>query len=388
MKRIVVLVLLVVARPAFAEDRAKAEELFRNAAEAYKKGLFDAAADLFESAYEHLEAPEIAFSAAQAHRLQYQADKDKNPKHLKRAIELYDAYLRDAPNGNKRKDAAVHRQRVQELLRDVEASGQPVVVVQPEKPSIYISVPIDDVLLTVDGKAVERYTPIDVAPGVHTVAASVDGYFPEERKIPVGQGRALVAFDPKPRPAVLSIRSQADASVAIDGRPVLLRGTQAEVPAGKRLITVTARGRKPISREVELAPGQDLSLDAPLEPTAQRRAVKWVWIGAGTLALASLVTGIVALDADFTASDLRDKNPLPADQADDYEDARGRRDTYRTTAILLGTAALLTAGAGAYMYYADHPTGEALLRPVEQKGTFTPVAFGAGGLGLGYAGGF
>ena len=34
MKRIVVLVLLVVARPAFAEDRAKAEELFRNAAEA------------------------------------------------------------------------------------------------------------------------------------------------------------------------------------------------------------------------------------------------------------------------------------------------------------------------------------------------------------------
>jgi hypothetical protein len=384
MKRIIVLVLLI-ASAAHAEDRAKAEEQFRNAAEAYKKGRFDVAVEFFESAYANLTAPEIAFSAAQAHRLQYQADKD--PKHVKRAIELYEAYLRDAPTGGKRKDAAVHVQRMRELLRDIESAPPPQIIVQPEKPSIYISVPIDNVLLTVDGKPVERYTPIEVPPGEHTVAASADGYFPDERKIPVGQGRALVAFDPKPRPATLSIKSQPDARIAIDGRPVLLRGTQTDVPAGRRLVTVSARGRRPISKEVELSPGQELTLDAPLEPTTQRRAVKWVWIGAGALALASIVTGVVAIDADVTASDLRDKQPLPASQADDYEDARGRRDTFRTASLVLGTAALLAGGAGLYMYYADNPTGEALLRPIEQKGTFTPVTFGDG-LGVSYGGRF
>lgn len=385
MNRIIIVFAVLLATSARAEDRAKAEEQFRNAAEAYKKGRFDVAVELFEAAYASFIAPEIAFSAAQAHRLQYQADKD--PKHVKRAIELYEAYLRDAPNGGKRKDAAVHKQRMQELLRELETAPPPQIIVQPEKPSIYISVPIDNVLLTVDGKPVERYTPIEVPPGEHTVAASADGYFPEERKIPVGQGRALVAFDPKPRLAVLTIKSQSDARIAIDGRPVLLRGTQTEVPAGRRLITVSARGRKPISKEVELTPGQELTLDAPLQPTAQRRAVKWVWIGAGTLALASIVTGVIAIDADLTASDLRDKQPLPAKDADDYEDARSRRDTFRTTSLLLGTAALLAGGAGVYMYYADNPTGEALLRPVEQKGTFTPVAFGDG-LGLSYGGRF
>jgi len=374
------------AQPARAEDRAKAEELFRNAAEAYKKGLFDAAAVLFEQAYDNLKAPEIAFSAAQAHRLQFQADKD--PTHVKRAIELFDAYLRDAPNGNKRKDAAVHRQRMQELLREIEAAGAPAVVVQPEKPSIYISVPIDNVLLTVDGKPVERYTAIEVPTGEHTVAASADGYFPEERKIPVGQGRAVVAFDPKPKPSAVTIKTQADARFAIDGRPVLLRGSQIEVPAGKRLITVMARGRKPISKEVDLAPGQELTLDAPLEPTAQRRAVKWVVIGAGSLALVSLTTGIISIAADFSASDLRDKNPLTAKDEDDYERARDRRDTFRSVSLIFGAASLLTAGAAMYMYYADNPSGEASLRPIESgKGGFTPVTFGDG-LGISYAGGF
>ena len=43
------------------------------------------------------------------------------------------------------------------------------------------------------------------------------------------------------------------------------------------------------------------------------------------------------------------------------------------------------------MYYADEPSADALLQPVEQKpsGGFTPMALGDGlGLGIGYAGGF
>ena len=85
------LFLMCLARPAAAEDRAEAERFFRLGADAYKEGKFDAAAANFDRAYEHLKAPEIAFSAAQAHRLQHQARRlqypaDHDAAHLKRAV--------------------------------------------------------------------------------------------------------------------------------------------------------------------------------------------------------------------------------------------------------------------------------------------------------------
>ncbi len=193
------------------------------------------------------------------------------------------------------------------------------------------------------------------------------------------------------RPATLEIKSQPDARITVDGRPVLLRGGATEVAAGRRWITVSARGRRPISREVTLAPGHRLTLDAPLQPTSQRRAVPWVLVGSGALLAGTITTTAVAIAADFSAADLRDRDPLPASETDRYERYRDRRDRFRTASFALGGAALLAAAAAAVMYYTDEPSADALLRPVEQKpdAGFTPVALGAGlGLGLGYAGGF
>lgn len=378
---------LCVARPAAAEDRAAAEQLFRLGAEAYKGGKFDVAATNFDAAYDNLRAPEIAFSAAQAHRLQYQVDHE--PAHLKRAIELYQAYVTGAPNGAKRKDALVYLDRLDDLLKKIDPAQ--LVASQQLKPSIYISIGLETARLTVDGKAVERHTPIEVPPGEHVVAASADGYFPQQRKIPVGNTQATVSFELVAMPAALAIRSQPDARITVDGRPVYLRGGETEVPAGTRWVTVSARGRKPISREVKLAPGQALTLDAPLQPTTQRRAVRWVWVGAGALAAGTLATTTVALISDFQAADLRDSARLLMADAPAYERYRDRRDRFRTASFVLGGAALLAAAAATVMYYADEPSADALLRPAEQKpdAGFTPMALGDGlGLGLGYAGGF
>jgi hypothetical protein len=156
---------------------------------------------------------------------------------------------------------------------------------------------------------------------------------------------------------------------------------------------VSARGRRPISREVVLAPEQQLTLDAPLQPTAQRRAVRWVTIGAGALLGGALATTAVALHADFAAAGLRDREVLPAGEAARYEQLRDRRDGYRTASFLLGGAALAAAAVAAVMYYVDEPSPDAPLQPVEPApaggGGFSPVAIGDGlGLGLGYAGGF
>jgi PEGA domain len=377
-------VLLCLAGPAAADDRAAAEQFFRIGADAYKRGKFDAAAANFDRAYENLNAPEIAFSAAQAHRLQYQADHD--PAHLERAIELYQAYVAGAPEGAKRKDALVYLERLRDALGKVDPRQ---IAAAQDKPSIYVSIALDQARITLDGAAVERYTRIDVAPGEHVVAASADGYVPQDQRIRVGEKPAMIAFELAPRPATVTIRSEPDARITVDGRPVLLRGTSTEVPAGTRWITVSARGRRPISREVVVSPGQELTLDAPLQPTTQRRAVRWVALGGGALLAGTLVTATIALVSDFSAADLRDRKPLTAADAADYQRLHSRRDELRTTSLVLGGAALVTAGVALVMYYADDPSTDALLRPIESKPDrgFTPMTIG-GGLGIGYAGGF
>jgi hypothetical protein len=374
------------AGPAAADDRTAAEQFFRIGADAYKSGQFGAAAANFDRAYENLKAPEIAFSAAQAHRQQYQVDHD--PARLKRAIELYQAYVTGAPDGAKRKDALVYLERLRDALDKVDPKQ---LVVVADRPSIYVSIALDRARLTVDGAAIERYTSIDVPPGEHVVAASAEGYVPQEQRVRVGNERAMIAFELVPRPATVAIKSEPDARITVDGRPVLLRGSSTEVPAGTRWITVSARGKQPISREVTLEPGQELTLDAPLQPTTQRRAVRWVWVGVGALLAGTATTAVIAIAADFSAADLRDRTPLAAADASDYDRLRDRRDRFRTLSFALGGAALVTAGAALVMYYADDPSTDALLRPIERKPDrgFTPVAIGDGlGLGIGYTGGF
>ncbi len=389
MKRALVVLIALWSSTARAEDKVAAEQLFRIGADAFKTGKFDAAASNFDQAYESFKAPEIAFSAAQAHRLQYQADHD--PVHVKRAVELFEAYIAGAPTGGKRKDALAHLERLREVLAKLEASGQKVVIVAKQTPSIYVSVALETALVTIDGKSVDRYTSVDVEAGDHVVAVSADGYLPTERKVPVKQGQAMVPIELEPRPAALSIHSQHDARLVIDGRPIVLGTAAISLAPGKRLVTVYARGRQPVTRELELHPGQELILDVPLHPTARRSAVKWVVVGTGALLAATLVTSTVALLADSSAADLRDAaDPLDARDAARYEKLRARRDSFRTTSLVLGGVTLAAAGAALFLYYADTPSPEDLARPVEtprSKGGFAPMA-SDGNLGITYARGF
>lgn len=390
MKRLLALVFLgLLARPVLADDRADAEALFRIGATAYKAGNFKAAAENFERAYELFAAPEIAFSAAQAHRFEYQADKD--PVRIKRAIELFEAYVAATPEGGKRKDALAHLGRLRDLLRDLERDGtQVVVAAKQETPSIYVSVALEDALVTIDGKAADRYTPVEVQAGEHVVDVSADGYEPIARKVTVTKGQAIVPIELQPKPAQVAISTTPGARLTVDGRPTALAPTVA-IPAGKRLIALFARGRVPVTRELELSPGQEISLAIPLRTTTRRRAVPWVWVGAGVLAASTIATTIVAIGADGAATELRDAAaPLDAGQADRYERQRRRRDNFRTASLVLGATTLATAATALWLYYFDRPSPDDVVKPVEKPrpgGGFTPVVFADGG-GLGYGGGF
>jgi hypothetical protein len=390
MKRALILIAMLAAAPAVADDRGDAEALFRIGAAAYKNANFKAAVENFDRAYELFKAPEIAFSAAQAHRLQYQAD--QNPAHVKRAIELFEIYVAATPEGGKRKDALAHLGRLRDLLRDLEAKGDKVVAVPvKDTPSIYVSVALENALVTIDGKAAERYTGVEVEPGEHVVDVSADGYEPIVRKVTVTKGQAIVPIELAPKPAQVAIKTAANAHLIVDGRPFKRDATTA-IPAGKRLLTIYARGREPVTRELDLQPGEQLSLDVPLRTTTRRRAVKWVWIGGGVLFASMLTTSIIAIKADGNAADLRDAtDPLDRTEAARYEQLRRRRDNFRTASYVFGAATLATAATALWLYYFDSPSPDDLARPVERPSSdgLSPIVLGEGhGIGLSYGCGF
>jgi hypothetical protein len=355
-------ILLALCATARADDSAQFHRLGK---QAFKTSHYDAAALNYERAYELRPHPDLAYSAAMAHRLQYQVDHD--PARLKRAVELFEIYVAQAPKreGSQHQFALVHLEQLRAERARLEAAGTKIVVVEKRTPALYVSVAIDGARIMVDGKPVERYTSIEVSPGEHVVEVSADGYVSEQRKVTVADGQAIVPVELRPQPATLSITSERGAHVVVDGRE--LAGTSVE--PGKRTVTVYARGRKPVTQELELQPGKELKLAVPLVATARRKSVKWVAIGSGALAAASLVTGAIALAADLSAADLRDSAvPLSARDARRYEQLRDRRDAFRTTSLVLGGAAIAAAGTALWLYYAETPSTGPRLEPLVVSG--------------------
>jgi hypothetical protein len=370
MKLLAIAIVMCVLGTAHADDKATAEQLFRIGASAYKANRFDAAANSFDRAYELYKAPEIAFSAAQAHRLQYQVDRD--PARVKRAIELFEAYVAAVQVGGKRRDALAHLERLREVLGRLEAAGEKVVAVEKQQASIYVLVANEDALITIDGKTVDRFTSFDVEPGEHVVAVSADGYFPEQRKVVVANRQATVPVELRPRPATLKVTA-GDARVLVDGREL-----GATVAPGPRVLTVYARGRQPFVKELVLAPGEDRTVDVELQPTLRRGAVPWVAVGSGALLLGTIVTSVVAISASSSAVEIRDSSvPITPAQSDRYRDLVARRDRFRTTSFVLGGASLAVAGVAVWLYLADMP------EPAELRPTVTPTVFGDG-IGVSY----
>lgn len=389
MIRILVLI-LVSTSLVYAEDQPEARKLFRIGASAYKENRFDAAAANFDRAWELYAAPEVAFSAAQAHRLQYQADQD--PVHLERAIVMFEAYVAAVPKGAKRRDALAHLERLRDVRGRNVAAGTKVVIKEPS-PSIYVSTAIDAALITIDGKSVERYTAVEIEPGDHVLAISADGYRSETRTVRVSKGQAIVPIELVPLPSTLVVNASKGARVLVDGRELVGKasedatGRSYTAEPGERLVTVYARGRVPVTQTIELRPGEEMTLDVPLVPTFRRRAVRWVVGGSITLLGGALVTGVVALHADFSAADLRDSStPLSSRDVERYETLRSRRDTFRTSTIILGSAAVATVGVALWLYYFDAPSPEELAHPSERPDPsgFTPLV-SANGAGMTYS---
>jgi PEGA domain len=387
-------------RPAFAEDRAAAERYFRAGAKAYAAQNFAAAAADFDEAFENLAMPEIAFSAAQAYRRRYRVDPD--PSFVHRAIELYRAYLAKVTTGGRVGDAADNLAEMERELDKLKSAGKDTSRARPlarsiERTRLGIGVTIADqgadqaadqtadqaagdatrvreigdvagallpgLAATLDGKPLEPFALVEVSAGEHTVKVSADGYVPAEKTTRTVAGQSqLIEVELRPRPARVTIATETDARIAIDGRTVATAPTAPlELAAGKHLLTIVRRGREPFGKELVVARGQAIALTAPLVQTARRRAVPYFLGGAGVFALGALTTGVLAAVHDDRAGALRAQITLgnrPPSDGDGFDREVTARDHAVTATWLLGGAALAAGAVGALALWFDTPTAE------------------------------
>src|SRR5262249_39729268 len=85
------------AEPAAKSDRGR--QAYSEGEAAYRLGRYDEAAKRYEESYRLTHYPTILFDIAQCYRRQYETDHDV--AHLRKALDLYRAFRRDAPSASK-----------------------------------------------------------------------------------------------------------------------------------------------------------------------------------------------------------------------------------------------------------------------------------------------
>ena len=374
-----------------AEDnRALAEKYYRAGAKAYSAQSFEVAASNFDDAYKALAMPEIAFSAAQAYRRAFRVD--AKPEYVRRAVELYHVYLDKVKSGGRVADAADGLAEMQHELDKLDKSG----LGRASAPSaartrLGVSVTVSDgnaaelgamreigdatgdaikaLTAKLDGNPLAPFALVDVDAKEHVLSVTADGYFPAEKKVTAVEGQSqLIELELKPMPAKVTVTTESDAQISVDGRPA---SSAIDLAAGKHLLAIVHRGREPFARELSVMRGEQMRVDAPLVPTGRRRAVPWIATGAAIAAGGGIACGVLALVHDGHASDLRDQihmgNAAPS-TADAYDREVQSRDHFATATWVLGGTALAAAAVATGLYLFDTPL------PVVPSGAGVAVA--------------
>ncbi len=346
-----------------ADSREQARQLFRAGEQAYNNADYANAARLFEAAYDALPSPDIAFSLAQAARLQFFETRD--PQALIKAIERYRQYLDERPEGDRRRIAVLHLAEL-EPMRAVlgaenpgEASDDTAEL--PRIAEVMITSPIDGARGVVG--QIEGPLPLraELNPGRYEVSVFADGYFDGQKTVEAVAGRFFMVEVPlEPKPALVTIETERDAIIYVDGRPVGVAPMQnpIEVPAGGHTISVTQRGRKPWGRSLEAKRGQQITLSADLRRSRQRTLAYAFGISAVTLFAATAVTGLYTADLTSQAQDLDrqfDEQGLTRLELRDYLDLRQERNIFAGVSYILFGVGVATAGTGLFLYFFDMP---------------------------------
>jgi hypothetical protein len=386
MKYLLPLFIVLATSTAHAEDRATAEKYFKAGAKAFAAQNFHAAASNFDEAFKALAMPEIAFSAAQAFRKLYQVE--PKPEHVKRSIELYEFYLSKVKSGGRVSDAADNLTEMKRERDKLEAAGvRASSVVEKPQTRLVINVGVSDqastadagtlreigdvgtdttikgLVVTLDGQKVEPFTPVPVDAKEHVITASADGYFAVDKKTVAVDGQStLVDVELKPKPAKITVKTESDAKILVDGRTIATApSAPLEIPQGKHLLAVLRSGREPFAQELTVGRGEELSIDAGLQRTGRRRAVPWIYGGAGIVAAGAITTALFARSRNSHAEGLQAQidmgNQAPS-VADELDRTVKSRDRLVMWTWILGGAAVAAGATGTLLLVFDTPTAD------------------------------
>lgn len=353
-------------------DVDKAKLFFNAGAQAFEKGDYLGAISAFERAQQLAPRPAILFSMAQAYRRQYYVD--SKPEHLRAAVDAYREYIKQAPDGNRKADAA---QALTELgpAADRLGGGGDVRPIAKKATGVSIGCDAPNARIAVDGGAAQAAPYIhDVTPGEHTFVVSADGFITRTEKIRVTEGEYLAREIPlKEVPAKLWVKTDSGAQVLVDGRIIGSAPFSGwvDVEPGTRQIAVTRNGHEPVVREVELGRGEPKRVDVPLAATGQRKIAVGLLLLGGAGIVASGVFFGVAIAQENTALGLRDKMNsvgISTSEYAQYEAARGARASWLAASGVGAGTSLAIGGTGLLLYLFDQPPLNLTSPRMEKKG--------------------
>lgn len=359
-------VLIAGGARAQAENVGEARTYFNAGAQAYEAGQFPAAIQAFERAYQLAPREAIIFTIGQAHRRQYYID--KNPAHLKAAIERYRDYLKRVPEGGRRADAAEALAELEPIAARVDSAvgdTEPGAAVQPaaRQTRVMVTSPTPNARVSLNG-ATPASLPLiaEVAKGKHRVKVAAPGFFDEERELQAAEG-GILALDItlREQPGKLDIAVEEDAEITVDGRLVGLTplSRPIELPAGRHLVAVLKNGRTGFTKEVRIERGKSQRLDVKLESTGQRLAANVLFVSSAGALLTGGVFTVLAIRQEGDAKDIRDEAGeanIDREQLVAYNDALDRRDDYRRAAFLSFGASAALGATGFLLYSFDQPS--------------------------------
>jgi hypothetical protein len=353
---------LVWASPTARGDARAARELWDAAAQAYEAAQYLVAAEAFVKAYEALPSPALLFSAAQAYRREFFAE--RRPEHLREALRLYRAYLGLVSSGGRREEAT---DALGDLARfEIAPGGVAEGAAAPNAATtrLLISSNVRGAVVRVDGapaRASPLVVPVDA--GDHEVVVQATGHFEERRRVLALRGELVGAnVELRPMPAWVAIRSESDGvGVFLDGARVAATPLERPlaVPAGRHSIALATGGRVSYATVMTLEKGSTTEIDAELPPTRQRWAsIGLLATGAGGLTAAALLAAF-ALDRESDARVIlerrNDGGNISVADRDDYERASAARDDLRIAAFVTGGAGAALLATGIALFVLDDP---------------------------------
>ena len=241
---LLVAAVLATPRAAHADD-AVARQYFRHGVDLYDKKQYQPALESFQKAYAEKPSPGIKQNIALC------------LKGLGRPVEAATAFDEALDEGQGTLKLEVRAAMEHEL-------GELSKILATVRLKIISSVdnkPMDDVVVTVDGKALSPAAlkrPVRLEPGIHVFTAHADQLAdPPEKKLSILAGSPVDATFELGAPAgMLTITpSVLDAAVQVDGVDVARGAWPLRLPAGKHRVSVAAPGYQTTSAEVVVSAG-------------------------------------------------------------------------------------------------------------------------------------